>query len=66
MPLPTDITAYVEHVNISTSPPVEAIIAARLWEPWAVKEFAKSCGSDASPAMIKKGLLAAIAASRKT
>ena len=65
MPLPADITAYMEHVNITTSSPVVAIIAARLWEPWAVTAFVKSCGNGSSPAVIKRGLLAAITATRK-
>jgi len=65
MPLPADITAYMEHVNITTSSPVVAIIAARLWDPWAVTAFVKSCGSGTSPAVIKRGLLAAITASRE-
>ena len=65
MPLPADITAYVEHVNIRTSSPVVAIIAAWLWEPWAVEAFVDSCGGEASAAAITRGLLAAIAAARK-
>ena len=65
MPVPTDITAYVKHVNVRTSPPVVAIIAAWLWEPWAVEAYVNSCGGEASAAVITRGLLAAITAARK-
>ena len=65
MAVPTDITAYVKHVNVRKSPPLVAIIAAPLWEPWAVEARVYSCGGEASPAVIKRGLLAAITAVRK-
>ena len=65
MPLPTDIAAFIKHVNIRENPPAVAIIAARLWETWAVEACVKGCGGEASPAALKKGLLSAIAAAKQ-
>ena len=65
MPMPRDISAYIKNVTIRKSPPVVAIIAAWLWEPWAVEAFVDSCGGEASAAAITRGLLAAITAARK-
>ena len=63
--MPTDITAHLKHVNIRESPSVVAIIAAWLWEPWAVEALVESCGGEASAAVITRGLDAAITAARK-
>lgn len=61
MPLPLDLEAYTKTVPLQT--PLVAILAAHLWEPWAVQSFTQACRGDASPAALLRGLRAACAAS---